>query len=330
MEKIDYTAIDLELLRIDTILGVDLYLKNQQSYTLYRAQNIPFNDKIRRNLLNHGVKELYIKSRDTLKFNLYLENNLSGILSDPDIGIEVKRQVVYESSLNIARDLIQNPGSITTLKRSTQVVRNLVDLQLKDRGGFQKVAELMPVDYKIFTHSANVATFSIAIGNSLGISKSDLYELGLGALLHDIGKSKIPKMLLEKPGPLTDDEFNLVKRHVVYGINIAERNPIVPKNSFHPILYHHERLSGAGYPHGKNGNEIPFYGMIAAVADSFDAMTTNRVYQKAYSTFQALEMLLSDSANYDHRAVLALTRLLGPGGKDEILRPPLIISQPLL
>ena len=166
MEKIDYTAIDLELLRIDAILGVDLYLKTQQSYTLYRAQNIPFNDKIRRNLLNHGVKELYIKSRDTLKFNLYLENNLSGILSDPDIGIEVKRQVVYESSLNIARDLIQNPGSITTLKRSTQVVRNLVDLQLKDRGGFQKVAELMPVDYKIFTHSANVATFSIAIGNS--------------------------------------------------------------------------------------------------------------------------------------------------------------------
>jgi len=330
MEKTDCTAVDLELLRIDTILGVDLYLKNQNGFTLYRAHNIPFNDKIRRNLLNHGVTELYIKSRDATKFNRYLENNLSGILSDPQIGMEIKRQVVYESSLNIARDLLQNPGSITTLKRSTQVVRSLVDLQLKERGGFQKIAELMPVDYKIFTHSANVATFSIAMGDSLGVSKGDLYELGLGAFLHDIGKSKIPRTVLEKPGPLTDDEFNLVKRHVPYGINIAERNPVVPRNSISPILYHHERLSGSGYPQGKNRDEIPFYGLIAAVADSFDAMTTNRIYQKAYSTFQALEMLLSDDANYDRRAVLALTKLLGPESiihrvKSQIVTAPALV-----
>ncbi len=179
-------AIDLEYLRIDTILGVDLYLHSSNRFILYRSRNVPFNDKVRKNLLINGVKELYIASNDSEKYAQYIENNLGNILADSNVNIEKKRLLVYDSSLSIARELLKDPTSPTTVKRAAKIVEGMVDLHQKDTGGFQKIIQLMPLDYSIISHSANVATYSIAVGKSLGIQKDDLYELGLGALLHYI------------------------------------------------------------------------------------------------------------------------------------------------
>jgi len=308
-----FIDIDLELLRIDTILGVDLYLKTSSGFVLYRSRNIPFNEKVRGNLLSHGVQELYIPSTESAKFTRYIENNLSSILADEKISDERKRQVAYESSLNIAEELIQNPTSPTVVKRATRIVEGLVNLHQKDDGGFQKIVQLMSVDYSIISHSANVATYSISIGKSLGISRNDLYELGIGALLHDIGKSKVPTGILNKAGKLTSDEFKIMKEHVSYGLKMASNNPVVPRQSLIPILNHHERLTGIGYPYGKSSSDIPLFGLITAVADSFDAMTTNRVYQEALSTFKALEILLTQTDNYDLKVLSGLLKLMGPG-----------------
>jgi putative nucleotidyltransferase with HDIG domain len=312
MKDNNYFPIELELLRIDTILGVDLFLKGDRDYILYRSRTVPFNDRVRRNLIGHGVKQLYVPSADADKFNRYIENNLPSILADPLVKPEQKRQLVYESSIAVARELLHDPSSPETLKRSTRIVTGMVDLHLKDEGGFKKIIELMPSDYNLIHHSANVATYSIALGKALGISKNDLYELGLGALLHDIGKSKIPQEILYKPGKLTFDEFAIVKNHVLHGIDIAAKNPVVPKQALLPILWHHERLSGDGYPYGKSDIEIPLFGLITAVSDSFDAMTTKRVYQNAHSTFHALETLLAENDKYDPRVVLELVKLMGP------------------
>lgn len=308
----DYMAIDLEYLRIDTILGVDLYLQSSDKLILYRSRNVPFNDKVRKNLLIHGVKQLYIASSDSEKYSRYIENNLGHILADPNVNVDKKRALVYDSSLNIARELLKDPTSPTTVKRATKIVEGMVELYQKDTGGFQKIIQLMPFDYSIINHSANVATYSIAVGKSLGIQKNDLYELGLGALLHDIGKSKIPKEILNKPARLTPDEFNKVKEHVVFGMDIASNNPLIPRKSLEPILCHHERLSGIGYPHGIKENNIPLYGLITGAADSFDAMTTNRVYQKALTTYDALEILLEETDDYDRRVLVELLKLMGP------------------
>ena len=312
MTENHYFPIDLELLRVDTILGVDLFIKASKDYILYRSRNVPFNDRVRRNLIGHGVKQLFIPAADSEKFSRYIENNLSSILADPLVKPEQKRQLLYESSITIARDLLHDPSSPETLKRSTRIVTGMVDLHLKDEGGFKKIIELMPTDYSLIHHSANVATYSIALGKALGVSRNDLYELGLGALLHDIGKSKIPQEILYKPGKLTSDEFAVVKDHVMHGIDIAAKNPVIPKQALLPILWHHERLSGDGYPYGKSDYEIPLFGLITAVSDSFDAMTTTRVYQNAHSTYNALEILLSENNKYDPRVTLELIKLMGP------------------
>lgn len=316
-------AVDLDLLRIDTILGVDLYLKGARGYILYRSRHVPFNEKVRRNLLSHGVKNMHILVEDSIKFTRYLENNLSNILADKEIAIEVKRQLVYETSLDIARELIQKPNSIENMKRTTKIVENMVDLHLKDEGGFKKLVELMPNDYKIFSHSVNVSTYSVALGKSLGLfNKTELYELGLGAFLHDIGKSKIPQQILQKPGPLTPSEFKKIKEHVPIGVDIASRIPILPKNAIFPICSHHERITGNGYPHGIVKDEIPLTGLITGVADAFDAMTTHRIYQKAMSSYKALQELLEKKQGFDKHIVLEMIKMLGPELKHEQFKKP--------
>ncbi len=313
MGEVQYIEIDLELLRLDTILGFDLYLPGPAGYVLYRSRNVPFNEKTRQNLLAHGVKSLYMKSTDSQKYALYIENNLSNIIADPTVKIEQKCRLLYDASINIARELLSDPGSPAAVKRSARAMENMVDLYLRDDGGIRKLLELMPEDYRLYTHSTNVATFSIALGRALGIySKDDLHQLALGAMLHDIGKSKVPKDILMKPTRLTAEEFEIMKLHVPHGCRLAEVNPVVPKQALVPILYHHERLSGTGYPRGIAGEEIPLFGKITAVADAFDAMTSNRVYQAALPPFKAMEHLLAATDQYDRRVVIEMMKLLGP------------------
>ncbi len=313
MGEVQYIEIDLELLRLDTILGFDLYLPGPAGYVLYRSRNVPFNEKVRQNLLAHGVKSLFMKSTDSQKYALYIENNLSNIIADPTVKIEQKCRLLYDASINIAKELLTDPGSPAAVKRSARAVENMVDLYLRDDGGIRKLFELMPDDYRLYTHSTNVTTFSIALGRALGVSnKDDLYQLALGAMLHDIGKSRVPKDILMKPTRLTPEEFEIMKLHVLHGCRLAEANPVVPKQALVPILWHHERLSGTGYPRGLGGEEIPLFGRITAVADSFDAMTSNRVYQAALSPFKAMEHLLAEINQYDRRVVIELIKLLGP------------------
>jgi putative nucleotidyltransferase with HDIG domain len=313
MRNQEFIEIDLELLRIDTILGFDLYLAGPNDYILYRSRNVPFNERVRQNLIGHGVKALYLPGRDMGKFTSYIENNLSNIVTDPHIKTEVKCQILYDASVNIARDLLFDPGSLTIVKRSAKVVENMVDLYLKDEGGIKKIIEIMPEDYQLYTHCTNVSILSVALGKSLGVlTKNELYELGLGALLHDIGKSKVPRHILNKPGPLSPDEFSEVKQHVRYGCCMVENNPVVPRQALQAIQSHHERLSGTGYPSGQGAGNIPLFGLITGVADSFDAMTSNRTYQKAMTSFKAMDILLSEPHNYEKKIVFEMLNLLGP------------------
>lgn len=131
-----------------------------------------------------------------------------------------------------------------------------------------------------FGHSGRVAFFSRALGQSAGLSPIQCERVYLSGLLHDIGKIGVPDAVLTKPGRLTREEFDLLKKHPEIGQRILSRvrqiQDLVPG-----VLYHHERIDGRGYPHGLSGKSIPLFGRIICIADSFDAMTSNRTYRAA-------------------------------------------------
>lgn len=141
-------------------------------------------------------------------------------------------------------------------------------------------------------HSGRVAKYSLAIGEALGLTADELDNLRISALLHDVGKIGVDDRVLKKPGQLTDEEFGLMKQHTVKGANIMR--PVAQLKEMIPgIELHHERMDGKGYPYGLSGDQIPIMARIIAVADTFDAITTNRPYQSAMDLDYAVERIRS-------------------------------------
>ncbi len=138
-------------------------------------------------------------------------------------------------------------------------------------------------------HSKNVAYYSYEIGNALNLSHKECTHLYIGGLLHDIGKIGIPEGILNKPSPLTSEEFEQIKQHPQKGYEMLKHVPSFRKNSIMDmVLLHHEKFDGTGYPKGLNGKNIPLVARIMAVADSFDAMTSRRIYRNTKDLEYAL------------------------------------------
>ena len=129
-------------------------------------------------------------------------------------------------------------------------------------------------------HSDRVSEFSVLIGKHLGLSEDDLRILRIGGLFHDIGKIGVPDSVLLKEGKLTDEEYSEIKKHPSIGKQILS-NATIFKEMIPIVYYHHEKYNGTGYPEGLKGNDIPYFARITAVADTFDAMTSNRSYRNA-------------------------------------------------
>ena len=162
-------------------------------------------------------------------------------------------------------------------------------------------------------HSGRVAKYSLIIGDNLGLDAEELDRLRISALLHDVGKIGIDDRVLKKPGKLTDEEFDLMKQHTVKGANIMR--PVAQLKDMLPgIELHHERMDGGGYPYGLAGDSIPMMARIIAVADTLDAITTNRPYQSAMDLDYAVERIRSLAiTKFDPQVVGALEAAISAG-----------------
>jgi HD-GYP domain-containing protein (c-di-GMP phosphodiesterase class II) len=162
-------------------------------------------------------------------------------------------------------------------------------------------------------HSGRVAKYSSIIGEGLGLNAEDLDRLRISALLHDVGKIGVDDRVLKKPGQLTEEEFDLMKQHPSKGANIMR--PVAQLKEMLPgIELHHERMDGGGYPYGLQGDQIPLMARIIAVADTLDAITTNRPYQSAMDLQYALDRIRSLAvAKFDAKVVHALEAAVAGG-----------------
>ncbi len=164
------------------------------------------------------------------------------------------------------------------------------------------------------SHSLNVTRYSMLLGEHLDLNEEELRALSQGALLHDLGKIGIPDDILKKPGGLDDDEFEIIKQHPMLTSDILDS--LEASDHFANIARsHHERWDGAGYPDGLYGEDIPLLARIVAIADAWDAMTTNRVYRDAMSENIALDIFEreKDSGQWDPYLVDKFIKLIRKG-----------------
>jgi HD-GYP domain-containing protein (c-di-GMP phosphodiesterase class II) len=193
----------------------------------------------------------------------------------------------------------------SNLGKSFRSVLNMVMDDLSNhKDAMIMLTNISLTDHYLFHHSLNVCVYASLLGMAHGYSQDELMTLGLGALLHDIGKTQIDLNVLTKPGKLTDPEFQEMQRHAELGYRMLKDEPNIPLLSAHCAFQHHERVNGSGYPRGIQGQEIHEFARWIGLVDSYDAMTTHRVYRRAMLPHQALEVLFTGSGTlYDQEKI---------------------------
>jgi len=183
--------------------------------------------------------------------------------------------------------------------------------------GFNQLLDLR--DLGTGVHSTRLAEWAVRVGRKLGIEETDLHQLEVAALLHDIGKIGIPDSILKKEGKLTDEERALMNKHPEYSWSILRLFPNLDKASLY-ALHHHESYNGRGYPGGLKAGEIPIGSRIVAVIDAYDAMISNRCYRKGFPHEEAVRRLMADSGlQFDPIVVQAFVEIAGQEVADVFL-----------
>ena len=190
---------------------------------------------------------------------------IQNIMEDVRLGKSLNSDKAKQSVSKIANSVISNPDALTCFS------------QLKNK------------DVYTAEHSMRVCILALVLGRHLGFDETALNILGIGALLHDVGKMKIPGEVLNKPDELTDKEFDIMKKHVPLGVNILEQTKGIPVASIEVARCHHERYDGSGYMSGLSGDKISQFGQIGAIVDCYDAITSDRIYRFGMSPHAALK-----------------------------------------
>lgn len=204
---------------------------------------------------------------------------------------ELVRQEVVQTVRSIFRDItLTNTPEQGAVK---QAINDIFRRVLKDKCVMLHLNEVRGLDSYIFSHSVNVCMLSLIIGLFLKIKGDQLRNLGLAALLHDVGRSKVPKTILYKPARLSVEEFKKVKKHPISGCQLLRSSQQFDESIALTALQHHERLDGSGYPYGLSGDQIGLFPRIVAVADVFDALLSDRPFRKAFFPHQAVEIIVN-------------------------------------
>lgn len=308
VDKEQHFLIDKSLLVPGTSVPFSLFFKD--GYTLQRildaSEQAP---GVVESVLLPERGEILVKVEDLSRYRAYLNSLLSAKKGDGESTI--RAVAIRENSKLILKELLDEPRSGEKIKESITQVSGMVDSILDNRDAIRDLLSLSTYDYYTYTHSVNVAVLSVGLAIALGLPRDQIERLGIGAMLHDVGKSSIPHEILNKPGKLDDREYGIMKTHVTEGEKLLRIHREIPAESFNAVTEHHERLSGRGYPSSKSGGTLSLFGRLTSIVDCYDALTTRRPYQQASTPFYAISIINRVPGEYDLEILKVFIRMLG-------------------
>lgn len=294
--------IPLESLKDGDIIGQALY--DEQGRILLKA-GIAVTERLKQKILALQLQSIYIAD------NQEDIGSLSDIIS-PSIRHDAIKIVkrIYDNFVNEETER----NSQNTRKKSFTENEHIVHLNetvdailmevFSNKNAIVEMVDIKKMDNYLYEHAVNTAVLSLLIGLELQLSEKELRRLVIASLLMDVGNKLINSALLTKAGPLTLDEFKEVQQHVRKGFDFIKDHSDVPIHVRNLMLQHHERMNGSGYPLGLRGESIDPLARILAVADAYDALTSDRPHRKAYPPSEALEKIMGDAGTlYDFKIV---------------------------
>ena len=251
-------------------------------------------------LLNKGtmIQDSYIRRICELGIlGIYIEDQLSEGIEFVDIITETQRS----NSVSTVKSLFENvsrgvPTSRASIQQLRKSVDEIVETIIKNKDMNVNLSDLKIYDDYTYFHSVNVGVLAILIATRMKLPSYRLSEIGMAAMLHDVGKVFVNKQILNKPGKLNDDEFSEMKAHSERGFEFLRFGfPSFSQDMLRAIMEHHERVDGNGYPASKRSGQIGEYARIISLVDVFDALTSDRPYRKALTPSDAIEYIMAES-----------------------------------
>lgn len=245
-----------------------------------------------------------------------------GMIGD-DVEVIEDTSEAYTEAITLVHEIDRQEitGRGPDARRTTKVVRSLVDNVLSDRAAMLRLTGLHEYDQYTFYHSANVGVLCVALGSMISHDHRFLSILGVAGLLHDVGKLALPNEIVNKPGALTPEEWAEMRAHPVIGAQMVAAMPGIDKAAVVAVLEHHQRFDGTGYPHPIVKGRQHLASRIIALADAYDAMTSRRSYSAARMHDQALSIITSSvGTSFDPTLVQLLIKMLGVYPPRSVLR----------
>jgi HD-GYP domain-containing protein (c-di-GMP phosphodiesterase class II) len=223
-------------------------------------------------------------------------------IRDSSLPAPEKSRIVRDNTMVMMDNLLRAPTK-ENIQETKETIGELVEMILADDETAGYLTKITSYDYYTYSHSVNVGFLAVSMAKALFRRSDghDMYELGAGFFLHDIGKVQIDASIVNKPGRLSDAEMNEMRRHPSLGFRVLNEAQQLTEECKTIVLQHHERFDGTGYPKGLRGNEIHLYGRICSIADVYDALTTDRPYRQKMQPYEALILMKNEMINHFQR-----------------------------
>lgn len=317
-EDANFRPINLKFLEGEFHESFDIFYKTEAfgttKFVKFASADPKHQDKVRKLIEEQdGATNFYIQAEDLMKYYSQATFELRTMIDNPNLSLKEKTLKIYDVSKDIMKDFFEFNASPKILKSSEEVVEIMDECLSSADADFHALFTITTKDYYTYTHSVNVGLYCLGYGVKTKMGPNDIRDLGLGGMLHDVGKTQVDTAILNKNGKLTAEEFEMIKSHSLFGKEILEGMKCHGPNVIDMAGQHHEKYKGNGYPDGLVGDEISHFARICKVTDVYDALTTRRSYKKALTPFDALIVMGKEMKDeFDLEILGKFIKFMGP------------------
>ena len=291
--------------------------------------------KVIEQIAEYGIRELFIdtskgldvpgaKSKDESDAEIHVRfsadtQQIQAHGSNPSPAVPLKEEIVvarevHHDARKIAHQVLEDVrlGRQIEVEKLHPIVERITDSIFRNRDALISLSRIKHKDNYTFEHSVSVCVLLTSFCQAMGYERDVIQDVGIGGLLHDIGKMMVPDAILNKPGALLPHEFLMMQSHAAMGREILRQTPGVPEAAVNIAAQHHERFDGTGYPDKRKGNEITQFGQMASIVDVYDALTSTRIYHNGIAPTAALKKLFEWSkSHFNEELVHHFIRAIG-------------------